>query len=589
MRLKLSGYDINKVGYNNGYQIKSTQSYDNVIGSCNIERSKYNFKINLMNILGCEFNKKDKYNLKIVDVKAINENIELKFNSISVASNNWRSCAYSPSLNRWVCISNSGTNCFMYSDNNGNTWNPVAIANYAWVNVIWSSINNQFVAINSNYTDRIIYSSDAITWTYRNIPAYSYRRLCFSSLNRYCAITNEGQIITCDGNASNVWTLQKNNSNYAGLFIIWSEKRKLFVAVNQGPSSARIIYSSDGITWNFSNVLSGAYRSICYNSDMDVFLTIASGGTTALVSNDAITWTQITLTGLPTSGTFDNIQYLSDLKIYMVSSSLSNIYYSINGVDWLVFITNDSLYYGIASNGNGNVIISGLLGSTSNRILINDTNIQPNIIDYRSHVQNRTSNIILSGPRFMNNKYENIIANYTNYNPNEEYSIDVNIRYNLGTFGCIITGQDFINLFYSKKYPSYNCRFQFKNNYNQPILNFLHNKIFTITAFNYDVPFYVMLLLFEDPTVAAYYNDNLNLYYPITISILPLINQWFINNSLNYQTDDKNNLQITCYNNKQDPNINLNFELRDLQLNKLQPIINEGRSYPNLEFIIDIE
>jgi hypothetical protein len=78
MRVYFRCYDIDKTDYDtNDYQIKPTQDTDNIIyGYANKERSQMTFRnINLYSILGfTQFENNEILNIKVIDIKAINEN-----------------------------------------------------------------------------------------------------------------------------------------------------------------------------------------------------------------------------------------------------------------------------------------------------------------------------------------------------------------------------------------------------------------------------------------------------------------------------------------------------------------------------------
>jgi hypothetical protein len=615
MRLYLKGSDINNTNYNiSQYQIKPSISTNTIYGSSNLQNSQYTFNLNLMNVLGSDYRNKDKFNIKVLDIRNINENVistGTDFTNISVANINWRSVAYNPTTKRYIAVAGSGTgNRFMYSDNNGSTWTTINTTGFdnSYASIIYGK--NEFVVISSTGTSRIRVSTDnGITWLNVTIPLYNYRSLTYSNtLDRYCAITNEGNIITCDGSAVNTWIERINNVNYAGLCVIWG--KNLFVACNQGPAQ-RIITSPDGITWTLRTVGSGSYRTICYNIDRDEYLAIPTSGVIGLTSKDGITWTSynVNLGSIVAGLTYSTIKYLPDVKIYIIAGASTNVGYlftSINGIFWTQIATgNDVIYDGITSNNLGNIVLcgnNGLNAANTNRCLI--SNVSQNIIDYTSQPHLRTSNIFIKGLNFCNNKSENLLGYFTNINSNEELSIDVVIRYNMGNFTMFIRSNtdnvlgyqsyDFVDIFFDKTLShlsSYPQRLIFKNTYNQAILNILDNKIFTIKDFTFDNSNYILTCVFEDPAVPASYTDVGNGNFPITIQTLPLVNQWYyVNRNDKHNNPDNSNLELSAYINKQNPYINLSLELRDVMTDTLQPVINEtnNKVYPNLEFILDI-
>lgn len=90
----------------------------------------------------------------------------------------WRGVGYSPTLGtgqgRLVVIGDNATtnDRVMYSDDAGASWTLAQITlNKQWVRVVWSPVVNRFVAVaDSGSSSDIAYSDDGITWSITNTP-----------------------------------------------------------------------------------------------------------------------------------------------------------------------------------------------------------------------------------------------------------------------------------------------------------------------------------------------------------------------------------------------------------------------------------
>ena len=92
----------------------------------------------------------------------------------SMPTGDWRSVTYSPTLNRWVAVSNLTTgNLVSYSDDDGQTFSLVSSTDFGrnLQCVKWCSGFNSgdglFVAVSDRFTagDNVWTSPDGLTWT----------------------------------------------------------------------------------------------------------------------------------------------------------------------------------------------------------------------------------------------------------------------------------------------------------------------------------------------------------------------------------------------------------------------------------------
>jgi hypothetical protein len=180
--------------------------------------------------------------------------------------NSWKSLAYSPKLDRWVCVGQSATNVTnVYSDDGGDTWTAGNLpTNNYWGAVRWISQKNLFitVGINTPFTGncRIAYSSDGINWTDKNpVDSLSGTLTDFAyspKLDLMVAILgiNTTTILTSSNGID--WTRVDNAlpSGDQWRSIVWSEKFEKFYAISRG----RVTSSSNGTTWSAFTTVTNA-------------------------------------------------------------------------------------------------------------------------------------------------------------------------------------------------------------------------------------------------------------------------------------------------------------------------------------------
>jgi hypothetical protein len=231
---------------------------------------------------------------------------------------------------------------------------------------------------------------------------------------------------------------------------------------------------------------------------------------------------------------------------------------------------------------------------------INENN--KNIIDSLSPPQLRTSNIIMSGLNFLNKKNENIIGQFTNFNPNEEMYFE-NVFFHTG-------GIENYHHYYSKIQG--NCgpfeRLAFDNHtsvYTNPSTSLLKFKVTSNFITQLDEKIMrgsglpipgrsdLFIVRVEDagsiygvlqPKIIGQVNNFVN------IQILPENNEWFNKQITDDIEQDNSNLEITAYMPSSSPIISLEFQLRDILTDVLQPVISEpnNKTFPSIQIVLDI-
>jgi len=212
------------------------------------------------------------------------------------ANNDWSCVAYSPTLNRYVSLSFTGTTRVMYSSD-AITWISTSASIIAnnWTNIKWIPELSLFYAIAQNTVgttrERVAYSSTGLTWSYMP-TSFTYTNnwvdIAYSSLlNRFVLISSDtiglNAIITSQDGLN--WA----NANLNGAFaytgwvsIDWSPDHKKFIMCNNTSTvgADRLLYSSDAFNWYkiTVNIPDYPFRFIKYISSLKKFLLLASSG-----------------------------------------------------------------------------------------------------------------------------------------------------------------------------------------------------------------------------------------------------------------------------------------------------------------------
>lgn len=165
---------------------------------------------------------------------------------------NWYAIAYSPSLNRIVIVSqtgSAGSNIARSSD--GINWSYVTFADVqSWNSVCWSPQLSKFLMVAQDGANRSAISSDGITWSGSN------------SL----------------GTTAN-WVR-----------VAWSPDLGIFVAVGAGVGNfSKKAWSADGVTWNLLAAETTEFVDLVWSDGMKAFF--AMSDSSAQISSDGLTWT----------------------------------------------------------------------------------------------------------------------------------------------------------------------------------------------------------------------------------------------------------------------------------------------------------
>ena len=196
----------------------------------------------------------------------------------------------------------------------------------------------------------------------------------------------------------------------------------------------------------------------------------------------------------------------------------------------------------------------------------------------------------------MNNKTENLISNFSNFNDNEELIFDV--YFHRGDLSPNFTH------FYDNRFANTSefIRYALNNNssiqdndfkYKMicPTIPLLHNKIITagvMTKYPWYLSETIYTLSVVDDGIVPATVPQVNQF--IQLQILPNSFQWFYKQFTSDIEQDNSNLEITAYMPTTSPIISLEFQLRDILTDVLQPVIPEpnDKVFPSLEIVLDI-
>jgi hypothetical protein len=277
---------------------------------------------------------------------------------------------YSYDAQTWVVASMPGTNWYAASfGSNSSTGDSrfVAVGDtsnvaYSVDGVIWTSttkpnsttwydveyFDNQFVAVQRSSANAYT-STDGITWTSRSLTnsatwnalisknqAYTSRTPVTVPAQPITMVTLDDQSltnITTDGITWTAATQIAGGAKFEGLY-----DGSKFVAVGKD----RVIYSTNGVSWNLSNALPETFvtvntnpstMGIAYNGSNKYIMT-SRGSTITAISTDAITWTAGSTPSV-TIGSYGSFGYGLGRFVRTIDQSSSNLLHSTDGVSWI--------------------------------------------------------------------------------------------------------------------------------------------------------------------------------------------------------------------------------------------------------------
>lgn len=307
----------------------------------------------------------------------------------------------------------------------------------------------------------------------------------------------------------------------------------------------------------------------------------------------------------------DNVYYNNNFQDKPINDTIT-IYGSVNKERTrYTFKLNMYAMLGTKKMENNNEFSMKLI----NMICINENG--QNIIDYNNHGVLRTCNVVMSGLRFCNGKNEGIIGQFTNYDPNREFTIPkINLANGNSNFYRISFTQanntaqgfcDFLNIYLERLitdvFSSSPTITRFIN-YGRFIGNSSNSNN---TYFN-NSPLLIFNMSWNSSTNTGsfnWYEPNLTLSGNIPIGNLnnhvfdfetrPYTNQWFQGNRLNenrhISSDNEGITELYAYIPKLNNEIEITIELRDLLNNKLiipSEFGENNKIYPTIQYVFEI-
>ena len=266
--------NINNLSINKSY----TLNYDNYYVSTSAEN------INISNI-----NNKYNQSKKIQNLNLITAS---NWNLINNSVTSWNDICYSPELNLFVTVGNSGN---ILVSNNCTNWNliNIGVTNINFLRVCWSPYLNIFVAVSNSNTVFGIYASyNGFQWIPCNASAFS-----------------------------------------TALSIIWVKELKMFVLVFNG-SSVQCLLSSDGINWHRGGLNNNSWSSVCWANKLGLLIACTNNSKTIGTSTNGIQWSYININDASNAG-YNTICWSEELNMIIVSNT-TNMAYSYNGTDWFI-------------------------------------------------------------------------------------------------------------------------------------------------------------------------------------------------------------------------------------------------------------
>ena len=278
---------------------------------------------------------------------------------------------------KFVAIANtsasaSGTNCIMTSED-GVTWTgQSSTARNNWKCICYGG--GLYVALAASLTSLKVYSSaDGVNWTNAGADGSTTYSINWSSIaygmvgttNYYVGVanasnTNTGWSRIMYSTDATIWTrtTKQRNITYYSICNGSTGSQGIFVAVGLGA----VVTSTDVTTsWSLaSGIGTNTWRSVCYSSNLQRFVAVASDRTNrAMYSNNGTTWTTSGSTSVTDGSVWTSVTYGTATGFVAVSNT--SVMYSADGITWTNNSINTSLscvtygsglYVAVGNNAN---------------------------------------------------------------------------------------------------------------------------------------------------------------------------------------------------------------------------------------------
>ena len=214
----------------------------------------------------------------------------------------FRRITWSPELELFCCVANSGTDNRVMISKDGKTWSFVeAAANNNWIGVTWSPSLGIFAAVSAatGGTQQIMISEDGITWELQSWEGTNLTNnniIWVEELGLFVVVAFYTNRVQTSPDGIN-WTRQAAalpsiaNSNWSQ--VIWAKEKNLLVAVGSQTSSSglTVMNSSNGIDWNNipdSTPGCAGLHTIAFSPTLNLFVATAISSGTA--DNSKVMW-----------------------------------------------------------------------------------------------------------------------------------------------------------------------------------------------------------------------------------------------------------------------------------------------------------
>lgn len=175
-------------------------------------------------------------------------------------------------------------------------------------------------------------------WTSRTAAvAQTWNSICWSpDLGLFAAVSSDGGTSQAMTSTNGIdWILQSTvNPTTTWASVCWSAGLGKFVAVDVG--SPHVMYSSDGVSWQYSaNTALNTWTSVCWSPDLALLVTVAKTLTDrVMTSSNSINWTSRTEAE---ANSWQSVCWSPELGLFCAVSSdgTHRVMTSDNGINWV--------------------------------------------------------------------------------------------------------------------------------------------------------------------------------------------------------------------------------------------------------------
>jgi len=221
----------------------------------------------------------------------------LFYRSAAITARAWQTLAYSPTLDRFICLT-SLNGFMMRSDDGGVTWIESAIPAVDWRSVIWSPRIGKFVALGAGASavGLVMTSPDGVNWTQFNAAVASTWRALTDTGQRFVAVSSTGgpNTVMTSANGETWSTPGTPPASRTYIDIVYAPELNRLLAVGELAVADCFATSDDhGLTWTLrTQPLAGPnYSAGAWSPQLNLFMAIQSGVNSFATSPNGITWT----------------------------------------------------------------------------------------------------------------------------------------------------------------------------------------------------------------------------------------------------------------------------------------------------------